>query len=108
MRCPHNSCFGMTKSSTLEKSNNTWVFELKSWGVRRTRSPVSPGPIGETGESDADESEFARDGVVGVDCWAEGKVESAVATVPSGTWQTIFGPAVGSNTERKIETSRGR
>jgi len=65
IKCPHNSCFGITKSNTLEKSNKTCVFELRSCGVRLTTISLSPGPIGDGGSPSADETEAEREVVRG-------------------------------------------
>lgn len=78
IKCPHSSGFGMTKSRIEEKSNKTGLARVGAASVVVVAGVAASSAAG-----------------VGVRL---GKVERAVATLPSGIWCTTRGPSVGSNT----------
>lgn len=92
MRCPHSSSLGMTKSKIDEKSNKTLVFPPCPDVARTIPTPPTFFSISSATLS------FARLSPVSMGGESEGKVESAVATAPSGTLATTFGPTSGSKT----------
>lgn len=78
IKCPHSSGLGMTKSRIEAKSNRTGLARVGAASAVVVVTGVAASSAG-----------------VGVRL---GKVERAVATLPSGIWCTTRGPRVGSNT----------